>query len=164
MNSELFVLTFSEEEDTQKTLQALETMGKNWAFGLNNAVLVKRDESGRALVHQYTRYPSWRPVSDNKFLLSFTEAVFRDTQKDAIRPLVDAGLDECFLEEVASTLQPGGSALMVYIPDDSLVDTRLLLETLATFRGTVHQTIFPVQVERTILEQEITKKRGFAGK
>jgi uncharacterized membrane protein len=161
MNSELFILTFSEEEDTQRTLQALETMGKNWAFGLNNAVLVKRDE---ALVHQYTRYPAWRPIPDNTFLITFTEAVFGDTQKDDIRPLVDAGLDEYFLEEVASTLQPGGSALMVYIPDDSLVDTRLLKETLAAYRGTVHHTIFPVQVERTILEQEITKKRGFAGK
>ncbi len=152
MHSKLIVLTFNRDEDSHNARKALQMMQKNRAFGLDNAALVERDGAGRAFVHQYTRYPAWEPVSDDTFLILFTESIFGDTQEDSVRLLVEAGLDEYFLEDVAKTLLPNSSALLIFFPQDSLVDTRQLLDALAKFKGTLIHTTFPSQIIDSVLE------------
>ena len=152
MHSELFVLIFNQDEDTRNSLQALQIMRKSRAFGLDNAALVERDGDGKVFIHQYSRYPVWEPVSDDTFLIIFTEAIFRDTQEDSMRPLVEAGLDEYFLEDVANTLLPNSSALLMFFAQDSLVDTRQLLDALSKFKGTLIHTTFPSQIKDSVIE------------
>jgi len=152
MHSELFVLIFNQDEDTRNSLQALQMMRKSRAFGLDNAALVERDGDGKAYIHQYSRYPAWGPVPDDTFLILFTETIFGDTQEDSVRPLVEAGLDEYFLEDVANALLPNSSALLLFFPQDSLIDMRQLLDALSKFKGTLIHTTFPSQIIASVLE------------
>ena len=152
MHSELFVLIFNQDEDTWNSRQALQMMRKSRAFKLENATLVEPDGTGKAYIHQYSRYPVWEPVWDDTLLILFTEAIFGDTQKDSMRPLVEAGLNEYFLEDVANTLLPNSSALLIFFPQDSLVDTRQLLDSLSKFKGALIHTTFPSQIIDSVLE------------
>jgi uncharacterized membrane protein len=152
MHSELFILIFNQDEETRNSLQALQMMRKSREFGLENAALVERDGTGKVLIHQYSRYPVWEPVSDDTLLILFTEAIFGDTQEDSVRPLVEAGLDEYFLEDVANTLLPNSSALLIFFPQDSLVDMRQLLDALSKFKGALIQTTIPSQIKDSIME------------
>ena len=152
MNSELFVLIFNQVEDTRNARQALQMMRESKAFGLDNTAMVERDGAGKVYIHQYSRYPVWEPVSDDTFLILFTEAIFGDIQEDSARPLIEAGLDKHILENVANTLLPNSSALLMFFPQDSLVDTRRLLDALSKFKGTMIHTIFPSQIIDSVLE------------
>ena len=152
MHSELFVLIFNQDEDTRNVRQALQMMRKSREFGLENAAMVERDGAGKVYIHQYSRYPVWEPVSDDTFLILFTEAIFGDTQEDSVRPLIEAGMDKYILENVATTLLPSSSALLMFFPQDSLVDTRRLLDTLSKFKGTLIHTTFPSQIIDSVLE------------
>ena len=152
MLSELFVLIFNQDEETRIAWQALQMMRKSREFGLNDAALVERDDAGKVYIHQYSRYPVWEPVSDDAFLIFFTEAIFGDTQEDSVRPLIEAGLDEHFLEDVANTLLPNSSALLIFFPQDSLVDTRRLLDDISKFKGALIHTTFPSQIIDSVLE------------
>jgi len=152
MHSELFVLIFNQDEETRNARQALQKMRKSREFGLENASLVERNGAGKVLIHQYNRYPVWEPVSDDTLLTLFTEAIFGDTQEDSVRPLVEAGLDEYFLEDVANSLLPNSSALLIFFPQDSLVDMRQLLDALSKFKGALIHTTLPSQTIDSILE------------
>ena len=68
-----------------------------------------------------------------------------------MRPLVEAGLDEYFLEDVANALLPNSSALLKFFPQDSLVDTRQLLGDLSKFKGALIHTTFPSQIIDSVL-------------
>ncbi|MGB2911281.1 MAG: hypothetical protein WBF05_03555 [Anaerolineales bacterium] len=152
MHSELFVLIFNQDEETRNSLQALQMMRKSREFGLENAALVERDDAGKVYIHQYSRYPVWEPVSDDDFLIFITEAIFGDTQEASVRLLVEAGLDKYFLEEVANTLLLNSSALLIFFPQDSLVDTRQLLDAISKFKGALIHTTFPPQVIDSVLD------------
>jgi len=69
-----------------------------------------------------------------------------------VRPLIEAGLDEHFLEDVANTLLPNSSALLIFFPQDSLVDTRRLLDDISKFKGALIHTTFPSQIIDSVLE------------
>ena len=152
MLSELFVLIFNQDEETRIAWQALQMMRKSREFGLENAAMVERDGAGKVYIHQYSRYPVWKPVSDDTFLILITEAIFGDTQEDSVRPLIEAGLDRHFLEDVANTLLRNSSALLIFFPRDSLVDMRQLLDALSKFKGALIHTTLPSQTIDTILE------------
>ena len=68
-----------------------------------------------------------------------------------MRPLVEAGLDEYFLEDVANALLPNSSALLIFFPQDSLVNTRQLLDSLSKFKGALIHTTFPSQIIDSVL-------------
>ena len=152
MHSELFVLIFNQDEETRNSLQALQMMRKSREFGLENAALVERDGAGKVLIHQYSRYPVWEPVSDDTLLILFTEAIFGDTQEDSVRPLIEAGLDEYFLEDVANALLPNSSALLIFFPQDSLIDTHQLPDALSKFKGALIHTTLPSQTLDSVLD------------
>ena len=152
MLSELFVLIFNQDEDTRNAWQALQMIRESKAFGLDNAAMVERDDAGKVYIHQYSRYPVWEPVSDDDFLIFITEAIFGDTQEASVRLLVEAGLDKYFLEEVANTLLLNSSALLIFFPQDSLVDTRQLLDAISKFKGALIHTTFPPQVIDSVLD------------
>jgi hypothetical protein len=112
---------------------------------------VTRDRTGRAAVHQSWDLPAYPRDTRRRLPVLFADAIFGGDPEKGIPELVDAGLDEIFLKEVASDLDPGGSALLVYVPLNSIVDTRRLLDALALFDGKLHHTSIPAEVEKAIL-------------
>lgn len=74
-----------------------------------------------------------------------------DLDTEGRRPkLADAGLDEFFLTEVMQSLAPNSSALLIYVPNNSMADTRILLDTLVLFKGTLHRTTISPEAERVL--------------
>jgi len=153
VQSELIIITFLQEDEAYQARQALEIMRGRRLFGLDNAALVTRDRTGRAAVHQRWDLPAY-PSDRQRYLpVLFADALFGPTPEEGTQMLADAGLDEIFLKEVATALEPEGSALLIYIPSDSVVDTRRLLDALALFDGRLHHTTMPAAVENAILAQ-----------
>jgi len=153
MPIDLLVMIFDQNGVTPGAWHALNSMRKNRSFGLENAVLVVRDTAGKAFIHQFKRYPTWKPALNDSFLTLFTNAIFSGTADERERDLLIAELDEVFLEEVADAWQPSTSALLIFVPRQSLVDTRRLLNYLAEFNGTLIRTTFPEQTIEFILMQ-----------
>jgi hypothetical protein len=56
------------------------------------------------------------------------------------------------LQEVVQALKPGSSAYLIYVPRESLIDTRRYLEILGRQQGDLYHTTFPAQVEEALLK------------
>ena len=151
MNSDLIIITFPQEDKAFRGPRGPEIMRGRQLFGLENAALVTRDSAGQATVHQRWGLPAYPRNPRRRLPVLFASAIFGDVPEEGIRKLADAGLDEIFLKEVATALDPDGSALLIYIPPDSIVDTRRLLDALALFHGKLHHTRIPAEVEKAIL-------------
>ena len=131
----------------------MEIMRGKQLLGLDNAALVAKDRSGRAVVHQRWDLPAYPRGRRRRLPVLFADAIFGPTPEEGAQRLADAGLDEIFLKEVATALEPEGSALLLYIPSESVADTRRLLDALALFDGKLHHTSMPAAVENAILAQ-----------
>jgi len=153
VRSDLIIITFLQEDEAFQARQALQIMRGRQLFGLDNAALVTRDRTGRAAVHQRWDLPAYPSGRLRNLPVLFADALFGPTPEEGAQRLADAGLDEIFLKEVATALEPEGSALLIYIPSDSVVDTRRLLDTLALFDGKLHHTSIPRAVQNAILAQ-----------
>jgi uncharacterized membrane protein len=153
VNSDLVIVTFPQEDEAFQARQALEIMRGKQLFGLDNAALVTRDRSGRAAVHQRWDLPAYPRGRRGRLPVLFADAIFGPAPELGAQRLAEAGLDESFLKEVVKALDPDGSALLIYIPSDSIVDTRRLLDALALFEGELHHTSMPAAVEEAILAQ-----------
>ena len=151
MNSDLIIITFPQEDEAFQAQQALEIMRGKQLFGLENTALVTRDRTGQAAVHQRWGLPAYPRNPRRRLPVLFADAIFGGIPEVGMKKQVDAGLDEMFLKEVATALDPDGSALLIYIPPDSIVDTRRLLDALALFDGNLHHTSIPAEVEKAIL-------------
>jgi uncharacterized membrane protein len=80
------------------------------------------------------------------------EAFFGHPPEEGAQKLVDAGLDETFVHSVVTALGPKSSMILTYISQGSLVDARQVLDALSQFRGTLHHTTVPAEVEEAILK------------
>ena len=153
MQSDLIIITFLQEDEAFRALQALEIMRGRQLFGLDNAALVTRDKTGRAAVHQRWDLPAYPRGRRGHLPVIFADTVFGPTHEEGVQRLADAGLDEIFLKEVTAALEPEGSALLIYIPSESVADTRRLLDALALFDAKLYHTSMPAAVENAILAQ-----------
>jgi uncharacterized membrane protein len=151
VNSNLIIISFPQEDEAFQARQALEIMRGRQLFGLENTALVTRDRTGQAAVHQRWGLPAYPRNPRRRLPALFADAIFGPARDQGARRLTDAGLDEIFLKEVATALDPDGSALLIYIPPDSIVDTRRLLDALALFNGKLYHMHIPAQVENAIL-------------
>lgn len=153
MQSDLIIITFLQEDEAFQARQALEIMRGKQLFGLDNAALVTRDRTGRASVHQRWDLPAYPRGRQRNLPVLFADALFGCTPEEGAQRLADAGLDEIFLKEVATALEPEGSALLIYVPSEAIADTRRLLDALELFDGKLHHTSMPAAVENAILAQ-----------
>lgn len=152
MNSDLIVMTFPRQEEARRTQQALEMMQGRHVLGLENAALVTRDRAGRTAVHQ-RRELTASPCSPRSCLPAlFASVIFAGSPDGGTGPRTNVSLDDLFVAEVVRGLRPGGSALLVYVPSDAVVDTRRLLDALALFQGRLHHTTLPAVSEEAVLE------------
>ena len=153
MENDLIVITFGDEAAALKAKEALEQMRFSPFIGLLNAIVVTRDKAGKVVVHQQWELPRQRPNAQKQVPRLLVEALFGHPPEEGAQKLVDAGLDETFVQGVVTALGPRSSMILSYISKDSLVDTRQVLDALSQFRGTLHRTTVPAEVEEAILKQ-----------
>ena len=150
MNSDLIAVKFSTELDGLKVKDALELMRGSHFIGAMNAVLVTRNREGKILVHFQRQ--SLLDQADHSCQASskFAKALLDQPQEQDLQKLIDAGLDDVFVEKLVSSFVPDSSLILTYIRADSLIDAQQFLAATKQFRGTVYQTTVPDEVEAAI--------------
>lgn len=152
MTAELIIMIFHQNGETRDVWRALDELNGTGALGLKNAVLLERDARGKAFIQQHKHYPALGPAMDDTFVLFFTNALFTGDAEDLNRDLLVAEFDECFIEELEKAWLPHRSALLIFIPHDSLVNSQQLLDYLSEYSGTLMHTTLPERTIASILE------------
>jgi uncharacterized membrane protein len=130
-------MTFDDGEMAQTVYEALLAMRKSQVLGLGDSVIVSTDSVGQIRFHQGSEEgTSLAPV--------LAEMILRSPEGEASE-LDRVKLDADFLDTVVAALRRNHSALLFFIDSDGLSDTCELLNALALFNGTIHQTTLPPQ-------------------
>ena len=146
-------MTFENEADASKARGALEIMRNSYFLGVMDAVVVTIDSAGKAVVDSQLQLDAQPRDPSGQVARLLARAISVKPPKDGVKELVNAGLDERFVNAVSSALTPETSLILHYIQQDSLIDTQQVLDALKQFRGTLHQTTVPAEVEEAILKQ-----------
>ena len=154
MYNDLIMMTFSRQEEAYLAWSGLDMMRDWQMMGVDKAAAIKRDISGRTTFHQSWEIGVYPNPKETQILRNLADAIFNDVNPQGQATLIDAGLDPGFLKNVVSALGPDSSALLFYVPRESLIDTERLLDSLTKMRGTVHHTTFTTAVSDAILNQE----------
>ncbi len=150
--SDLIVLIFELMDDACWARRALQMMRGHTAFGLEHAAEITRDSSGQTTLHHRWALPThlYNPRSRLASLLAAVIFGYRPHDEQFI--LNATGLDERFLTTVTSALVPSSSALLIFVPHDSMViDRAALLRAISLLRGTLYRTSLPVDAEEALL-------------
>jgi uncharacterized membrane protein len=152
MYNDLIIMTFPNKRDALIALLGLDIMRDKELLGLGTITIVTIEESGRTIITQawdLTQYPhnveGRVPGGLARILCDGITAV--EKQK-----LHEAGLDPFFMGSIQDALTPDSSAVLHYIPRESLTDTNRLLDTMSRLQGTLYHTTFPKTAEETILQ------------
>jgi len=150
--SELIVVISTGQEDPDKVLRTLESRHGGELLALSDIVLLRRDKQGKSAFQM--RWQEANQLTDpHRLAGAFAEAIFGISRVEGHRRLIDAGMDPLFLKEVAEAFQPGGMAYLIYVPDESLIDTQRYLKILEALRGDLYHTTFRPQTEEALLKQ-----------
>jgi uncharacterized membrane protein len=132
VNSDLIVMTFNSGEMAQTVHNSLQAMRKSAILGLDDSVVMTKDGAGEVRLH---------PGSQASTGLAGRLAdLIRRSLEGVVHAVDGVNLDDGFVRAVVSALPNNSSALLVFLDSDSLSDRVELLNALALFRGTIHQT------------------------
>ncbi len=153
MHSDLIVVTFDEEEEAQKVYDALQRMRKSQLLALENAAVVSKDSAGKVRSYGPRELTVPPEATGDDLLDLLADLIFGTPPERRVRGLVEAGLDEGFLQEVGRAMGGRSSALLFLVRYDSMGDTDELLSALALFKGKVHQTTLSPEAEAAMLRE-----------
>jgi uncharacterized membrane protein len=137
VNSDLIVMTFDGSETARSVYRSLQVMRKSQILGLGDSVVITKDGAG-SVRHE--------PASQGSTGLAglLADLIFRIPGR-VVPEAAKVKLDDEFVGTVRSALRNNRSALLFFVHPDSLSDTGELLNALASFRGTIHQTTLSPQ-------------------
>jgi uncharacterized membrane protein len=153
MNNDLIAMTFDTEQDAPIVRKSLMMMRNNPFLGAMNTVGVTRDQKENVTIHSQSQSMLTPPDPSCQLSNLIANAIFGKSPEQGIQNLIDVGLDEIFVKELASNLVPDSSLILNYVCRDSLVDTQQVIDAFSQFRGTVYHTTVLDEVEVGILEQ-----------
>jgi hypothetical protein len=117
-------------------------MRKSRVLGLDDSVILTKDGGGAAQAHSVA--PTRTGLAE-----LIAQIVFPCSER-VVPAEARARLDDQFMEPVADALCENGSALLFFVQSDSLTDAGELLDALALYRGTIHQTTLSPQDEAVL--------------
>jgi uncharacterized membrane protein len=123
----------------QTVYNSLQAMRKSAILGLDDSVIVTKDGTGRIRLH---------PGSQASTGLAGRLADLILRSPVGVVPAVGGlNLDDGFVKAVVSALRNNSSALLIFLDSSSLSDRVELLNVLALFRGTIHQTTLALPLQ-----------------
>jgi uncharacterized membrane protein len=133
-------MTFHDGEMAQTVHNSLQAMRKSAILGLDDSVIITKDGAG-----QLRLYPGAQASTGLAGQLA--DLILRSPER--VVPALDGvELDDGFTKAVVAALHNSNSALLIYLDSGGLGDRVELLNALALYRGTIHQTTL---VQRTRL-------------
>lgn len=132
MNSDLIVMTFSDGQMARTVRSSLQTMRQSAVLGLDDSVIMTKDGAG-----QIRLYPRARERTGLAGQLA--DLILRSPER--VVPALDGvELDDGFVNAVGSALRSNSSAILIFLDSGGMNDRAELLNALALFQGTIHQT------------------------
>jgi len=147
MNNELIVMNFRDPHEADTVLAAVRAMRKSPILCLSSVLVVTKDHTGEITVRPGQEPDAAQEDRDTQLLLVLTELILRAPAPDAMDALIDRGMDRRFVSEIVRNLEGESSALFVLAREDNDHDAGETHSTLALFRGRIHQTSLPSELE-----------------
>lgn len=154
MYNDLIVMSFSRKEEALLAWIGLDMMRDRRLMGIEKALAISKDKVDRVVIHQSWELGAYSQTEELQVLYHLTEAMFGADGHAFQEQVSAAGLDPVFLKNVNTAFGSDSSALLFYVPHDSLTDIKRLLDILQQMRGTVYHTTFTTAVTEAILNQE----------
>jgi uncharacterized membrane protein len=154
MNSELIVMTFRDPHKAGTVLAAVQAMRKSPILCLSSAVVANRERTGEITVRSDQEPDAAQVDKDTQLLLILAELILCAPAPDAIHALIDRGMDGRFVSEIVRNMEGESSALFVLARENSVHDADETHHTLALFRGRIHQTSLPSELETYLSVRE----------
>jgi uncharacterized membrane protein len=147
MNSELIVMTFRRQNKADTVLEAIRSMRRSPILCLGNVVVATQDRAGEITVRPRQEPAGAEEDRDTQILWALVELILRAPAPDAIDALTDRGMDRRFVSEIVRNMEGESSALFVLARENSIHDASETRSALALFKGRLHQTGLPSEVE-----------------
>ena len=143
--SDLVVISFPTEAKAEEVRQKLLAMQKEYLIEMSDAVIALKDDQGRIKLNQLFNTTAagavsgafWGALIGLTFLMPLAGAALGAASGGLGGYLTDVGLDDKWIQEVASSIQPGTAALFVLARK---VTADKVLEGLRGEGGTVLKT------------------------
>ncbi len=158
--SNLVAIAYPDQATAEEVMGTLGRLSTEKSIELEDAVVVTRDDKGKVKLHQSNKLAAagaaggalWGGLIGLIFLVPLLGMAVGAATGAATGKLTDVGVDDNFMKDLGSKLQPGGAAVIVLIhrstPDK-------VLPEIAKFGGDVIQTSLDNETEarlRHILE------------
>jgi len=143
--SELVVIAFPTEAKAEEVRQKLLGMQKEYLIEMGDAVIAVKDDKGRVKLNQLLNTKVvgaisgtfWGSLIGLIFLMPLAGAAMGAASGAIAGALADVGIDDRWMKEVATAIQPGTAALFVLVRK---VSGEKVLERLKGEGGTVLKT------------------------
>ena len=147
MSSELIVMTFRHRNAAQMVLEAIRAMRKSPILSLDSVVVATKDRKGEVTVRPGQQPAAAQQDRDTQILCTLVDLILCAPAKGAIDRITERGMDSRFVSEIAGSMKGESSALFVLTRENGIHDAGETRSTLALFKGRIHQTSLPSEVE-----------------
>jgi hypothetical protein len=148
--SELIVMILTGEDDSDRVWRTLERGRDGELLKLIDVVLIRRDNHRKLAFQMRWRESDYLGDDHSRLAGAFAEAIFGISGEQDRRRLVEAGLDPLFLQDVVQAFTAEGSAYLIHVARESLIDTRGYLEILGSLEGDLYHTTFRHKLEEVL--------------
>jgi uncharacterized membrane protein len=155
MPSELIAIVFQGETRAREVLEAVTQLHQEGAVDLHNAAVISRDVAGKTSIHETNDFTPREGAMGGAVLGGVIGLLRGKLLGDALigagigylaSKALDLGFDDTFLNEIAATLTPDSSALVLAIEFDRVDQA---LSVLDQFHGRlIRQTLPPDQAQK----------------
>jgi uncharacterized membrane protein len=147
MSSGLIVMTFRHRNEAKTVLKAVWAMRRSPILNMDSVVVATKDRKGKITVRPGQGSDAPREARDTQLLLRLADLMLCAPAKNGIDAITDKGMDSRFVSEISRSMESESSALFVLTRENKIHDADETRSTLALFKGKIHQTTLPSEVE-----------------
>jgi uncharacterized membrane protein len=155
--SDLIAVAYPDRETAEKVRQRLAQLTLEHTLELEDAVIVDRDENGKVKLHQAHNPAArgaaggalWGGLIGMLFLVPLFGMLVGAAAGGSSGALMDVGINDQFMKDLGTKLQPGGAALIVLVRK---VTPDKVLPEISQYGGEVIQSSLDDEAEARLRE------------